>query len=772
VIAIKYITVISLVLTIAAYASAQYFFIEADQLIESHFGQIRKWDLPSKIYSDAEYIYPGIDISQRKLINKLHRLGYRTVDSDVTQPGEYRFQTGKLIIYLHDFKYPESFFKGFQVQLNLHEYRITSIYRIRDNKKLPLMQLEPELISSVYNEKMEDRSLVSLKEVPQHLVNALILIEDERFFQHRGIDPIGILRATWINLKSFKFKQGGSTLTQQLVKNYFLTSKKTISRKIKEMLIAYRLEQTHTKAEIIEAYLNEVYLAQRGAASIAGVGAASKHYFSKNVNQLTLAECALLAGTNQNPWQYNPERRPKVAKRRRDFVLRRMYEKSFISEKEYKHAVNEKINVSKQSRAVTSAPYFIDFVKRQLSELYSKEILQTQGLRIFTTLDMSMQINAQTAVYEGLSFLEKTYASKLNADHPLQTCMVAMQPSSGYIRALVGGRDYHRSQFDRCTQAMRQPGSTFKPFVYLTALDPARTKKIYTPSSLLLDETFEIESGGEIWQPKNYDKKEHGWVTIRHALEKSLNISTAKLAIDIGLDNIIRSARDAGITSALSAVPSLSLGAFEVTPMEMLSAYSIFPNKGIRVEPISIIHVMDNKGNVLNRKKVMMERKFDNAPVYLTTHLLRGVVDNGTGKLVRKYGYSAIAAGKTGTTSSYRDAWFIGFTPRLLSLTWVGYDNNTSMNLSGSTAAIPLWVRFMKQSDPTGYGNFAGPRDVVLVKVDEKTGGRIDHTCPRGIDEAFIQGTEPQQSCQDISKIIIKHNAARMQNHSETRSDF
>jgi len=608
-------------------------------------------------------------------------------------------------------------------------------------------------VASIYNEKMEDRTLVKLAEVPEKLVQAIILIEDERFFEHGGVDPTGILRAALANLKAMRVVQGGSTLTQQLVKNFFLYPKRSFIRKFNEMLIAYRIEKHHTKPEILEAYLNEIYLGQRGSTSVSGVEEASRLYFGKSAGQLTTGECALLAGMIKSPSIYNPISHPDKARERRDFVLSRMREKGFITEDDYRKAKAEKIVTPKVKTRIVTAPYFIDFVKRQLADLYPAEILKTEGIRIFTTLDMFMQLAAEGSVKSGLRQLEKDYAKRLPEDHSgdLEACIVAVQPSTGYLRALVGGRDYGKSQFDRCTQAMRQPGSTFKPFVYLTAMDPRRSKVLFTPASLIDDSSFTVEAGGKAWRPRNYDKKEHGQVTLRRALEKSYNIATAKLALEAGLENVLETARDAGIESDLSAVPSMALGSFEVTPIEMAGAYTIFPNGGIRAEPISIINVVTKEGEVLEKKSIKMKREFDAAPTYLTTNILKGVVDEGTAASARRRGFTAVAAGKTGTTSNYRDAWFVGFTPKLLALAWVGYDDNATMNLSGSSAALPLWTGFMKKVRPKGDGDFAGPAGVILVRVDPATGGLVSTSCPGGRFEAFIEGTEPDKACEDIS---------------------
>lgn len=718
--------------------------------IESRFEQSQKWKIPSKVFSNAEYLYQGGDLTHRNIKAKLNRLGYRDAGVKINGPGDYAFTKDGLEIYLHDFEYPSEKFDGFPIRLNLERNLVAKITNLTTGEELTTVRLEPEIIAPVFSDEMEDRTLVTLKDVPDHLIEAVILIEDERFFRHKGVDPIGIMRAAVKDLFAMKIVQGGSTLTQQLVKNYFLHSKKTITRKINEALLAMILERRHTKSEILEAYLNEIYLGQRGRSSVMGVGEAAKLYFAKNVDQLTLGESALLAGLIKSPSEYSPFRNKEKACARRDFILDKMYDDELISARELADAKAEPINPPERNTQVVRAPYFIDFVKQQINDLYPSDILTSEGMKIFTTLDMAAQIDAEKSVAAGLKNLETTYASSLPKDHegPLEAALVAIQPQTGFIRALVGGRDFEKNQFNHITLARRQPGSTFKPFVYLTAFDPKRSKTVVAPSSYVDDKSFTVKSGGRDWTPLNYDKKEHGRVTLRTALEHSYNIATAKLGIEAGLDNIVKTAHDIGITSDLMAVPSLTLGSFEVTPLELASAYTIFPNGGIKAEPISIMSIVDKNGQVLDRRSIDMKRVFDAGPVYLTTNVMKGVLDRGTAASARSMGFRGIAAGKTGTTSDYRDAWFVGFTPQLLTLTWVGYDDNAQINMSGARAALPIWADFMKEYAGNTDEDFASPKDVILVKIDTESGQLATKNCPKTSFEPFIEGTEPNKSCE------------------------
>ncbi len=717
--------------------------------VEQQFNRSHKWDIPSRIYSDATYYYPGLNIKRVQLKDKLSRLAYRNTGESIKGPGDYSISNERIEIYLHDFDYPLQEFKGYPVRVDLENGIIVGIHRLDSEESLPFLKLEPELISKIFGDAMEDRTLVTLKEVPQHLLESIILIEDERFFKHEGVDLIAIARAALKDLAALKIVQGGSTLTQQLVKNYFLSNERSFSRKIREAMIAMILESNHSKAEILEAYVNEIYLGQRGSSSVSGVGEAAKLYFAKNVDQLTIAESALLAGMIRAPYRYNPFTKKENAKERRDFVINKLYRGNLITKAEYEEALAEPIITPKRATRLNRAPYFIDFVRMQLTELYSDDILHKEGLKIFTTLDMSHQLVAERVVKNEIARLEKDFANILPKDHEeeLEAGLVSIQPQTGYIRAMVGGRSYDKTQFNHITQASRQPGSTFKPFVFLTAFDPMRSTNLYAPSSIIDDTSFSVTSGGENWSPKNYDKKEHGEVSLRTALTKSYNIATAKLALSVGLDSVLKTAQDAGISSDLMAVPSMALGSFEVTPLEMAAAYTVFPNAGIRAEPVSIIQLVTKDGEILEKKNIEMKRIFDPQAVYLTTSILKDVVDRGTGASSRAHGFSNIAEGKTGTTSSYRDSWFVGFTPNYLSLAWVGYDDNATTNMSGARAALPIWAKFMKEVASPVNEDFPVPKGILLVKIDSKTGLLASPRCGESRFEPFIEGTEPNQLC-------------------------
>lgn len=517
------------------------------------------------------------------------------------------------------------------------------------------------------------------------------------------------------------------------------------------MLMAFLMELRYSKEEILEAYLNEIYLGQRGAASIAGVEEASRYYFSKKVGQLTLEEAALLAGLIRSPGHYSPVTHPKRSRDRRNLILKKLKEKNLISAEEYEKSRRIAVKMKSKKKQERIAPHFIDYVTRELRENFPLSKLRSEGLKIFTTLDMTQQRAAVTALTTWLDRLEKDrpyLKKKAEEGKFLEGAFIALQPQSGFIRAYVGGRDYQRIQFDHVSGAKRQTGSAFKPFVYLTALDPERQDPPFTLSSMVDDQPLTVKSGGSLWSPKNYDKKFHGKVRLRTALEKSYNVSSVWLGLQIGLDKVVKTAKEAGIESSLKPYPSIVLGSFELSPLELAAAYTIFPNQGTRTKPVAVRQVVTSEGEVLEKKDIEMKRLFDPSAIYLMNRLMMGVINQGTAASSRARGFYGLAAGKTGTTSDYRDAWFVGYTPELLALSWVGYDDNKPTNLSGASGALPIWTEFMKKvTGGKRYSDFPSTDEIVIVAVDKKTGLLPHRLCATPMDEYFIEGTEPKVDC-------------------------
>lgn len=731
------------------------FFRELERVVVGKFSGHR-WEIPSKVYASSLLLYPGIDIKGGGLMERLDRLDYHRVAGPVQVRGEYRYQpaAGALEIYLHNFVYPAHEERGRLIRLFLRGSRLERLEDGGSGADLLSVKLEPEVITGLYDQVWEERRVVKLHEIPTLLVRAILAAEDQRFFAHYGVDLWGIVRAGLANLWAGRVVQGGSTLTQQLMKNFFLTGERTVGRKLVEAVMAVIVENYYSKLEILENYMNEIYLGQRGAKGIFGVWEAARFYFGKEPRDLSLGEMSLLAGLIKAPNRYSPYRNPDLAVRRRNHVLRLMLELGDLSEEEYQAAIREKVEPRELPIDVNGAPYFIDFVEKELRDNYPPEALTTEGLSIFTSLDMHLQRVAQQVLVQGLQELEEKHPW-LQQKEPakrLQGCLIVIQPQTGEIKAMAGGRDYQISQFNRVTQARRQPGSVFKPFVYLAALERERRLREgrFLPTTLVEDKPFTwYYDDTRSWTPANYKDRYLGTVTLRQALERSLNAATARIAQEVGVEPIRQIARRLGITSPLPPYPSLVLGAAEVTPFEIAQAFAVLANQGVKAAPVAIKEVVSREGETTERYPVKVEQVLSPQTAYLITHLLEGVLDQGTGRSARAYGFSHPAAGKTGTTNDYGDAWFAGYTPDLLTVVWVGFDDRReSLHLSGAQAALPIWTEFMKRATAGRPAHsFSSPPGISLVSIDPLTGLRATPYCPTVIEEAFFAGEEPTSSC-------------------------
>ena len=707
----------------------------------------RRWDLPSRIYSDATPLVPGLAYARALLEPKLNYTGYREVEGKVSQPGEYRYEGNKLEIYLQNFEYPDMEFHAMPIVVEFDGSTIRAIRRATDGITLRGVRIEPELITSIYDNEMEDRLPVSLDAVPKVLIEAILATEDRNFYSHEGISMRGIIRAVWVNTKSGEVRTGGSTLTQQLVKNLFLNPERTFRRKAQEAVMALLLEARYSKDEILETYLNEIYLGQNGSVQVLGVEQASQVYFGKKVTYLTLPEAATLAGIIRSPNVLSPLRNPERAKKRRDVVLGQMLEQKRISQAEYEDAMGEPLNVTKFPRTGRTAAFFVDLVLKQLKETYPETQLKTEGLRIFTTLDPIMQRSAERSVTVGLADLEKRHKQLRNTPSPLQGVAITIQPGTGYVKALVGGRSYSKTQFNRAIQARRQPGSLFKPFVYATAMDPSRGAGTFTAATLLDDSPISVQTGSAVWRPQNYDHRFHGPVSIREALAHSYNIPAVRAAIDAGVPNVITTATKIGVESRLEPYPSISLGSFEVTPLEIAYAYSVFANLGVKAEPISILAVVKRNGQ-LESRQVQMKRVAPSSVTYVMNDMLQDVFRYGTAGRAKSMGFNRPFAGKTGTTSNYRDAWFVGYSPRVLTLVWVGFDDGRSVRLAGGDACLPIWTSHMNRiSGLIPDVDWKRPDDVTSREIDPDSGALATPYCPKSRREIFVSGTEPSAVC-------------------------
>jgi penicillin-binding protein 1A len=590
-----------------------------------------------------------------------------------------------------------------------------------------------ELLTELH---VERRIFVPLVQIPQTLRDAILATEDRRFYSHWGLDPIGIARAIVQNYRRGRIVEGGSTITQQLAKVLFLTPDKSLERKLKEAVLSLELERRYSKDRILEMYLNQVYFGH-GAY---GVEAAARTYFGKSVPELTVREAALLAGLPRAPSSYSPFDRGNAAKRRRDLVLRRMAEYGALKDEDATRIARSDLGLIPPERRRTTGQYFLDYVQQTLEAKYGADLVFKGGLSIYTTLNPSMQLAAEQAMREGLKALEGRAAKARPGENP-EGAIVTIEAQTGYVKAMVGGYDFLRSEFNRAVQAKRQPGSAFKPFIYIAALEAG-----FTPATRIEDSPVSYDAGmnGKAWEPENYDRIFRGPTTLQQAIEESVNVVTVKLQERIGINKTVEVARRLGITSPLDFNLSLALGTSDLSLLELTSAYGALANQGVWMPPVTIRYITDAQGKLLEEHVPEGREAMAPETAYVITHMLRGVVERGTGQAAKALG-RPIAA-KTGTTNDYSNAWFLGFTPRLATGVWVGYDLPRSLGRdeTGSRVAVPIWVAYMNRVlADSPKEDFPVPDRVVTLLVDEDPSGE----CVRLVPMAFIQGTEPQVSC-------------------------
>ena len=628
----------------------------------------------------------------------------------------------------------------------------------------PLSELEnyrPSLASKIYDQNgeliaqlfVEQRTLVPLSRIPEKLKKTILIIEDDGFYTHLGISPLSILRAFLVNLTHGRVEQGGSTITQQLAKNLFLTPDRTPSRKIREVMLSFKIEYRYTKDEILEMYLNQVNM----GSGAYGVETAARTYFGKHVEELSLPECALIAGLPRAPNKYSPYNNIKKAELRRNLILDRLYKKKLITKLELDSAKHTPISVHKIEQK--NAPYFVEHVRQQLEETYGANVIYKGGLSVYTSLDMKLQDMAQRAVAATLAEAEKKialengipvesiYEAEFRKNIPIQASFIAIDPKTGYIKALVGGRDFSESQFNRATQSKRQPGSSFKPFIYTTAIDNG-----FTAADIIVDAPMPLSDGneGQVWKPENYEKKFFGPTTLRKALTLSRNVVTLKLLMKVGASSVASYANKMGIKSPINRNLSLAFGTSEVTLMELVSAYSTFPSFGVKVDPISIIMVKDSMGKILEENQPHVQDVLRPEAAYVMTSMMESVVNEGTATRIRADGITFNCAGKTGTTDNQSDVWFVGYTSDLVAGGWVGFDDRRSLGrwISSSNTPVPMWAAFMKdvyKDKPPEP--FTKPAKIVTVRIDTDSGLLWTNKCKKWFDEVFIAGTEPTAKC-------------------------
>jgi penicillin-binding protein 1B len=697
----------------------------------------RRWSVPARIYARPMELYPGMRLGADDLEQELRAAGYQRTAA-ARRAATYTRHGDSFRVHTRRFQFWDGEQAARQVRIQFAGRRVAGLHE--NGAKQALMRLDPAIIGRIYPNHHEDRVLLRLEEVPAGLVAALLSVEDREFEHHHGVSPRAIARAMLANLRAGAVVQGGSTLTQQLAKGYFLSGDRTWWRKLNDAVIALLLETHYDKAEILEAYVNEVYLGQDGRRAIHGFGLAAQFYFGRDLDALQLPELALLVAVVRGPSYYNPRRHPRRAIKRRNLVLEQMRELGIISASRAKRAKSLPLGVIAASRGSSRYPAFVDLVRRQLRRDYRDEDLRGEGLRIFTTLDLRTQRVAEGALAKRIARLER---SKGGGKGVLEGAVIVTAPQSGEALAVVGGRRRGRAGFNRALDAVRPVGSLIKPAVYLTALEQPQR---FTLASWLLDEPISIPTAtGLPWQPKNYDDRVHGRISLYEALVKSYNLATVRLGMEVGLDEVTDSLQRLGVERPLESFPSLLLGAAELSPVEVTQMYQTLAGGGFRVPLRAIREVTSARGEPLSRYPLSVQQVFQPGPVFLVVEAMRGVMTEGTGRSAReRLGAGLVAAGKTGTTDDLRDSWFAGFTEDLLAVVWLGHDDNTPAGLSGAKGALQVWIDMMKSLGPRSLTSQT-PSGVAWAWTDPQRGLITEAACPGAVRFPYMRGSQPRR---------------------------
>ena len=721
-----------------------YYWVVFSRMIDARMsGEMTRTD--PRVFARPFELHKGQGLTQRQLIDRLNDLGYAHRPR-TEQPGEFTVGRDAMVLIPRDGDHKAQMVRlvfGGRPPKGTEATRIDTIELPATKKQTDRITLDAPLITALVADAREKRRDVPLQVIPRPMVEAVLAIEDRRFYDHPGIDPIGIAGAVFRNVFGNKaYLASGSTLTQQLVKNTFLTPEKTPKRKMTEWFMSVVLETRLTKDQILQLYLNDVSLGQRGSFAIHGVAEASRLFFAKDIANVNAVEAATIAGVIQSPSRLSPFNNPERAKDRRNVVLRAMVDAGFMSSDAAERAVREPLGIV-QRALESEAPYFVDYISQELQSKYPS----AGTVDVYTTLDVHLQRVAQDALRDGLTRLDEILARRKRRP---QAALIAVDPRSGEVLAFVGGRSYNQSQYNRALSARRQPGSVFKPFVYLAAFEHAQAegRTDLTPATVVLDEPTSFVFNAQTWTPRNYEGEYDGPITLRRALALSRNIAAAKVAESAGYEEVAALWRRIGAGTPPRPYPAIALGVFEATPFEIATAYTLFPNGGT-IRPLTTISRLVSKGKdlALQTEKTRTVARPDTT--FLVTNMMRSVINEGTGAGARAAGFALDAAGKSGTTNDLRDAWFVGFTPELLTVVWVGMDDNQPVGLSGTQAALPIWTTFMTRA-LAGHANltFNPPEGITFVDIDRDTGKVAAPGCPRVFKEAFLAGTEPADVCQ------------------------
>jgi penicillin-binding protein 1B len=701
--------------------------------------------LPTRVYGRSLTLEIGKPAGLARIEKHLRAAGYQVAKAQ-PKPGEFRAAKSAFSLRARRLAYPGAPAPEALIAGTLHPSGAVASLTVNGDDANKVV-LEPPLLASLA-ESGEDREIVRLADIPLHVVDAVLMTEDRRFYSHIGVDPIRMFGAAVENAKEQRIAEGGSTITQQLVKNVYLSPERTFTRKFKEIFRALWLEVRYSKDEVLEAYLNEIYLGQDGAIAIHGVSRAARFYFGKDVKELSAADGALLAALIQGPNALSPFKHADKAKARRDLILDVMHDERRIDAAARDAAKAQPLGVRREKARPTFAAHFVTRIRDALAERVDEDALSRAGFGVFTTLDASYQAAAEAAVTDQLATLERAYPRLRRTKKPLQAALVALDAKNGDVLAYVGGRKAARGTLDRVVNAHRQPGSVFKPVVALAAITSgASDSERFTLATILEDEPLHVRVDDKEWAPENNDKRYRGPVTLRRALEDSLNVPFARLGLETGLLRVAETARELGIESPLRPVPSIALGAFEMTPLEVARTYGVFASGGVLSRPRTTLAVREADGGDLGGDVADSERVFDEEPVYLITSALQGAVDRGTGRGLRGLGVRGPFAGKTGTTNDRRDAWFASYTPEVVIVAWVGFDDGARVGLSGAEAALPVVARFVKSAlGASGWADFALPEKLVTAEIHTGTGLLAAPWCD-GVEEVFLRGTRPAERC-------------------------
>lgn len=774
-----------LILVFAGTAVLSVYAIYLDRQIRQRFEGAR-WELPAKVYASPMQLYEGQALTAKKLVTRLERKGYRRA-GELASTGTYRRRAGAVGVHTRSFMFWDGKQSDRVFKVRFAEGRVQAIKPLDNGDDIVVIRLDPLLIGSIYptSGASQDRILVQLKDVPPLLPAGLIMVEDRDFMDHIGISFKSILRAAWVNLLAGEIVQGGSTITQQLVKNLFLTNRQTYVRKAKEAMMAVMLDAHYSKAAILETYINEVYLGQDGTRAIHGFGLASYFYFDKPVSALQPAEIALLVGMVKGPSYYDPRSHPEQALARRNLVLDIFGETGLLSNKQVIKAQSQPLHVSSAGpSSTTQYPAFLDLVRQQLHEQYPDKALTTEGLRIFTTMVPTVQETVQRVLHEGLRQLE---LSRGITDKSLQTAAVVTSVEGGRVLAVVGGRDSGFAGYNRALELNRPIGSAMKPAVYLTALGRPEKYNVLTP---LNDSKLTVQlSNGDVWQPENYSHVYHGkGVPLYKALTHSYNVATARLALKLGIPSVIDTLKALGFQGNPPAYPSLALGAVGMSPLDVAQIYNTIAAGGFYKPQRAIRAVTTRTGKPLNRYPLHIRQTYSEKAVYLLTWIMQRVMQHGTGQTAYQILPDSLrVAGKTGTTNKLRDSWFAGFSANRVAVVWVGRDNNQPQPFTGATGAMRLWAKIMRDINADSL-HPVPPRGIksIPLKLDERgtqtssessslaeawnavTG---DDDCSEAVKVPFIKGHVPDSIERCSNPDLFEAEQTETSNQSGSRDD-